>query len=408
MKKIFIFIFTSFLAVNIFGIESQAQQNESVSWDVPGIYSVDIYDETWGEMTFAEQLEEVALPEEIVDSLSTEAMAEWVLAYPFLGDLCLFDSANASMDYFSRTSYLFRSFFAREDVKKVLLDKYADLRVDYNMLADGNADSGDLFTESGYFKELFLQSYFATVLEELSESEKMVLKDILEEKYIEKSGLCDEFTTATLFYQEVLAEQGEIPDELMFQADLFPYEFVGESQIADSALAYAEGFTNSGQVIATNGGYYYVGVYNKYGVFVNCFMFYLVDLTPEEAKGQSDFIATHHPSWTKVSDPTIKFNCHSYAWIQQSTSNVYWLDNPRTFASSSSFSYVGSNGGANSGDHIIVTNVQGQPQHSLIAVSTGTDCNSVNTISKCGKAGIYYAMLADIFLAYGNEYEVYR
>lgn len=62
----------------------------------------------------------------------------------------------------------------------------------------------------------------------------------------------------------------------------------------------------------------------------------------------------------------------------------------------------------NNGDHIIVTDVQGQPQHSLIAVSTGTDCNSVNAISKCGQAGIYYAMLADIFLAYGNEYEVYR
>lgn len=30
-----------FLAVNIFGIEFQAQQNESVSWDAPGVYSAD-------------------------------------------------------------------------------------------------------------------------------------------------------------------------------------------------------------------------------------------------------------------------------------------------------------------------------------------------------------------------------
>lgn len=66
------------------------------------------------------------------------------------------------MDYFSRTSYLFRSLFAREDVIEVLLNKYDDLQVDYNMLVDEKAGSSHTFRDSGYYKELFLQSYFAT------------------------------------------------------------------------------------------------------------------------------------------------------------------------------------------------------------------------------------------------------
>lgn len=121
-----------------------------------------------------------------------------------------------------------------------------------------------------------------------------------------------------------------------------------------------------------------------------------------------NYNATHHSSWVRVSDPTRKFNCHSYAWLQQSISNVYWLNTPSAFASSSAFSHIGANGGANNGDHIIITDSYGAPQHSLIATSTGTDCNSINTISKCESSGIYYAILADIFLVYGTGYEVYR
>lgn len=406
-EKVHIFLVLTFLSVNVIAFDSQATE-ESANWDVTGVYPIDVYDETWADMTFAEQLETVALPDELVDSLSTEEMAEWVLSYPFLGDIFLFDSAEASMDYFSRTSYLFRTFFAREDVIEVLLNKFDELQINYRMLTEDNVDGSDVFIESGYFKELFLQRYFATVIEELSENEKLVLREILEEKYTEKSGICEDFTTATLFYGDVLSEYGEIPAELVFQTDVFSYELVEEQENLDAIAPYSEGFSNSGQIVAYNQGYYYAGSYSKYGVAANCYMFFSGDLSPEEVQNSINYNATHHSSWVRVSDPTRKFNCHSYAWLQQSISNVYWLNTPSAFASSSAFSYIGANGGANNGDHIIITDSYGAPQHSLIATSTGTDCNGINTISKCGSSGIYYAILADIFLVYGNGYEVYR
>ncbi len=408
MKRFLSFIVICFLVVNAFSFDSQAKENESASWDILGVYPIDVHDEAWRNMTFAEQLEAVALPDELVDSLSTEDLADWVLAYPFLGDLCLYDSARAAMDYFSRTSYLFRSFFAREDVNEVLLKKYDDLQVDYEMLVDRDTYGSNLFLKSGYWRELFLQSYFSTVVGDLSKTEKVVLRDILEEKYIEKVGICEHFSTATLFFNNVLAECGEIPDELIFSTNIVPYEITKEGQSSDSILSYSEGFVNSGQVLAYNGGYYYLGTYNKYGVGAHCYMFYSIELTSDEAKEYDDQTAMFHPFWTKVSDATRKFNCHSYAWIQQSTSNVYWLPSPDVFASSSSFRCIGANGGADKGDRIIVTDSYGVSTHSLMVTSAGTDANSIYTISKCGSAGIYSALLADIFLSYGNEYKVYR
>lgn len=34
---------------------------------------------------------------------------------------------------------------------------------------------------------------------------------------------------------------------------------------------------------------------------------------------------------TPVAQPTVKYNCHSYAWYQQSTANIYWISNAEPF-----------------------------------------------------------------------------
>lgn len=406
MKRILSVLVMCFLFANMFGFDSQAKQNDFAEWGSVGVYPINAHDEEWQEMTLAEHLQALDLPKELVDSLSTEDMAEWALAYPFLGARILYDSGKGYMDFLARSSYLFRSLFAQEDVNEVLLKQFDDLQVDYNMLIANN--DLDVFTDSGYVKELFLQSYFASVVDELSAEEKIVLKDILEEKYLSKPGICRDYTTATLFYSDVLLEHGEIPMELIFSTNLFSYQSEIESDISASASLYSEGFTSSGQIATFNKGKYYVGTYSKYGVAVNCYKFLSGELTSTEAEETENFVATYYPGWVKVTDPTKRFNCHSYAWIEQSTDNVYWLENLSAFAASSSFRYIGANSGAFKGDHIIIIDSYGTIQHSLIATSTGTGSTGIDTISKCGAAGIYRAVLADIILAYGTEYKVYR
>ena len=53
------------------------------------------------------------------------------------------------------------------------------------------------------------------------------------------------------------------------------------------------------------------------------------NLTTQE-RIASDYL-DEFPTASRVASPSPKYNCHSYAWWTQSTSNRYWIDNPHPF-----------------------------------------------------------------------------
>lgn len=48
-----------------------------------------------------------------------------------------------------------------------------------------------------------------------------------------------------------------------------------------------------------------------------------------------------YPLATFVRDSDNRYNCHSYAWYSQSTSNVYWMNDPSAYMNDGSYSYQG-------------------------------------------------------------------
>ena len=52
------------------------------------------------------------------------------------------------------------------------------------------------------------------------------------------------------------------------------------------------------------------------------------------------FLATY-PSASIVAPPNPAYNCHSYAWYSQSTSNKYWIDDPSLYMTDGSYSSSG-------------------------------------------------------------------
>ena len=370
--------------------KAMAFGNSNVDIHSKKLFAIEPTDAIWKDMTFEEQLKSLALPNDLVNSLSTRELVDLVLDYPFLADFLLFDDAQSAMDYFSRTSFLFKTLFAREDVNQVLLDSLCNLKVDYEMLANPDIQGINTFLESGYIKELFLECYFSTVFDNLSKNEKEFLINELEEKFFEKKGICDDFLTARLYYYSVLSQlQGDDPVNI--------------------SNMRSDGFTSSGVVFQLNGAYYYLGSYNKYGVSTACYQYYFGDYTTAEAQQIDYAVQNAHPSWTFVSSATLKYNCHSYAWIWQSFNNIYWLNTSVAFATYSSvITHVCSNGSANTGDIIDIYDPSGNLKHSVVVTSGGNSTTSINTISKCGVAGVYSASLQDMLTAYGGDYEVYR
>lgn len=399
--------------INIYAADSTEPVVNTFSWSEEGVYPISPGDGMWEELSYKQQLEAISMPEEKLNDCTSEELAEWVLEYPFLLDVLAFDTAEQAIYHFTQTSNILNEFFSREDSVSVLLKEYSDLYVDYELLSNSSVQNSLL--DSGYAKELFLQTFFAGKFEQLTDNEKDELKYILQEKYIDKIGICDNYSTALLFYDFVQDKYGVIPKnivpEIISSLEIFQTEPIEVEEFDYSAVPLTNsGFSSSGlTIVATNGATYYLGTYTLYGETVECYKYISGDYTTTEKNSIDASYASAHSSWTKVFSATKKYNCHSYAWIDASQSNVYWLDNPGTFAGSSSFTYICKNGSAASGDHIIITDTKGLLAHSMIACSNGTNSNSIKTTSKLGNAGVYDAPLVDMMILYsGSYYEVYR
>lgn len=74
---------------------------------------------------------------------------------------------------------------------------------------------------------------------------------------------------------------------------------------------------------------------------------YLEDLTAQEKAQQNAFFKNLYPNATYVSTSTNKYNCHSYAFYSQSTSNIYWMPDPIKYITDGSYKRVGTSPTAN-------------------------------------------------------------
>ncbi len=94
---------------------------------------------------------------------------------------------------------------------------------------------------------------------------------------------------------------------------------------------------------------------------------------------------------TRVGNPAADYNCHSYAWYKQSTSNPFWILDEEIFESDSECTYIGTGPTSTSAqvnDTIVYYDGSGNAIHSGIITAVTSD--GVLTIkSKWGQGGIY-------------------
>lgn len=418
-----------FSVVSPMNITVQAMDNSDVTsitnhdyqkdWINKNSYPILPEDNDWSKLSYTEQLKACNAPDDFIGKCSTGELANLVLEYPFLIDVLAFNNAEQGIEHLKKTSNICEKFFSRVDSKNILLEKYGNLSVNYDMLNDCYTNkSKDKLRDSGYIKEIFLQSYFATKVSTLDRDEKLKLKKIIGEKYDMKKGKCDDYTTGLLIYDEIQSMYGDVSRDLI--PDNIYNDLVNKKNQPDdlSTLTTIYGFTPSGEMGTMNeGATYKIGTFTIFGVTAGCYQYYSGDYKDIEKNELNASFDTTHSSWTRNSTCTKKYNCHSFAWIDYTTSNIYWLNNPDFYSNSSSFSRIGIDCGANQGDRIIIEGSIAQSDgfgndtyslHSLRATSTGSSWN-FTTKSKLGCMGVYTAPISDMFTFYsGFCYGVYR
>lgn len=94
-------------------------------------------------------------------------------------------------------------------------------------------------------------------------------------------------------------------------------------------------------------------------------------------------------SYERLDDPTYHYNCHSYAWYSQSTSNTYWMDDPSSYVSDGS--YVESTGLAGE-IAVYYSKMGGVFVHSAVINYRFNDGSNVSNLlvdSKWGRGSLY-------------------
>lgn len=109
------------------------------------------------------------------------------------------------------------------------------------------------------------------------------------------------------------------------------------------------------------------------------------ELTNAEINSVNSDIQNQFPNITTLANPTARYNCHSYAWYDNSTSNGYWIYDCQPYTYDTHISCTVSDT-ATVGAICVYFNSQGIVHSAIVESVSG---NTVTVISKWGACGLY-------------------
>lgn len=370
-------------------------------WYDTRYYPITSASEEWSNYSGHDCIDILNPPGELLFDMSTEQLASLVIDYPYSRNPWMYSSEEQYYRFLLHKCDIFAEWISRDDAFDALLDVFDTHSIDCNGLND------EYKTQeiSGANSELFINRTVRFYWDNLSLGQQKRYMDILKSK----ENLYHQIKPVAL--HDMLCYYLEFED--FFRSDSF------DRITHQDVQSRSEGFSSYGYTFSVpypslgENVYYYDGQYSKYNTTANCYMYYSNDFSNNTKNLINSMISNDNPSWTFISSSTAKYNCHSYAWISASTSNIYWLNNPENFSGSNSFSFINTNGSVQAGDKVVIYSYDDYgniaPAHSVIVNIGGYYLTPIYVTSKLGTAGLYTSTLSDMMDFYdGIFYKVYR
>lgn len=98
-----------------------------------------------------------------------------------------------------------------------------------------------------------------------------------------------------------------------------------------------------------------------------------------------------YPSTVLLSGADPAYNCHSYAWFRQSTSNDYWMNDPSAYMEDGSYT----RGAATVGCKVFYNNSYDSLDHSAVLITAATGSTPAVVKSKWGYYGLFSHYIND-------------
>ncbi len=246
----------------------------------------------------AERGEMLQLPQYMLDRMTTDALAEAVLDFPYFYDVYAFDDVQIGFDLMMEHFNGVQELADRDDVASVLLDKYCGEEV----LTDEASADGDVFRLTNM--EILLSQNF--VMTKLSKKEK--------NKYVKAVASKMEDKVASPVY-------GDFTNNLLF-------DLAEENSKDGNFLKDMQGVRDTGRTSF---------VTTPRGTRVTTTWSDTEPLSQAEINRINSQYDSLYPNAQRQRSASGKYNCHSYAWHTTSGSNSHWMNDPTAYYTDGSY-----------------------------------------------------------------------
>ena len=365
-------------------------------WYETNDYPISTESEEWYDYGMEDMFDILNPPQELLNSYSSEKLAELMLKHPYLWVLPTYEFDNRQLFFaYIRNSDIFNELMLRDDGITRLLEAYRDTAIDLDLL------NSDLYViwklNQTVNAEIFGCQFINLNIESFSTEERMLANQIKEEKRDTYSNLIYYDTKLYLNFENGSREGNNVTSDSQ--------NIMNPSRTEYGFTALSSPITRS---ICGDTIWFTPGTYHKYSVYSSCLKWYANDYTIQKRNSLDGSIAY---SWTMVAHSSPKYNCHSFAWIWNSSSNDFWLDSPSTYMGSSEVTYVGHNVTPLVGDKIVFyDNNTNAINHSAVVISTPAGATGIYVRSKIGGMALYDSPLSEVATYYNalSNYNVYR
>jgi len=344
--------------------------------------------EAWKQLESNTQMIEVCqVPEDILNSLSTDALVETCFNHPLIVNVLLDDKLEKNLNHAISRYNSFNALVNRNDAGKALFKVYKEMDVD-----EFESSGYNTINQSKYrfvFIELFLANN--KIINSLNEQEQKELVEEVLKKTLKKQQkgnyVPGQINSGLNVLLKILVHNETInPDDPKIK--IFKENI---SNIDNQTLNYlnikSNEFTTSSITLFDITDYgippTYVTRYTPRGTPITAKIineeWYNIELA------NHFYVNTIYHRAELISDATMKYNCHSYA-LHRTEGNWYdivWIDDPTAYYTDNSYIKVNSNYSA-SNLKVIYFDRYGEISHTAIKEN-----NQSLLVSKWGDYGLY-------------------
>jgi hypothetical protein len=323
------------------GLARAGSDRSRISWagDAAYVYPIRPGTADWKALQSHNEMVQVTqVDESLLASMSDEGLVRTVLSYPLLGDVLAYNSPQQGFDAIRSQFGGLRALLEREGAAEVLLRRYQKIDAADIPAVLSLEEQGRRARDLSYVELLLAQPEILAGMDD-SLLDELLLETLVKReqklKRLEVYGFAGlERAAFTAVRALERAQPGPTRNKGSQTMNVF-LETGGPAslEVLDSVFARTEKvvFGSSNRALSKRSGLmtkdYSSTVYTPKGSAVAVIVM-TFELSSTDIASCNSYYSTTYPSATRLRDCSRRYNCHSYAWNDQSTSNTVWINTP--------------------------------------------------------------------------------